>query len=166
MWTLERTIYVLSHGEVWLYPSQVRIATELVDFIIRTWRQIRELIDSPSAMELLRAFQILLALTTVYSCPDGHDGHAHTPRGLSHPEYVSPPTRPLEWGDINILHTTDSHGWLLGHQKISPPEPNYRCVVVRSRNTISCLVSFSGDFGDFVSFVSHMKDIAKVTILM
>ncbi len=34
-------------------------------------------------------------------------------------------------------------GWLLGHQKTSFPEPNY-----------------SGDFGDFASFVSHMKTIA------
>ncbi|KAI0031968.1 Metallo-dependent phosphatase-like protein [Vararia minispora EC-137] len=54
------------------------------------------------------------------------------------------PTRPLEWGDVNIIHTTDSHGWLLGHQKSSFPEPNY-----------------SGDFGDFASFVAHMKEIAS-----
>lgn len=38
-----------------------------------------------------------------------------------------PPSRPLQWGDINIIHTTDTHGWLLGHQKSSFPEPNYRC---------------------------------------
>ncbi|PFH52207.1 hypothetical protein AMATHDRAFT_2449 [Amanita thiersii Skay4041] len=55
-----------------------------------------------------------------------------------------PPKRPLVWGDINIIHTTDTHGWLLGHQKASFPEPNY-----------------SGDFGDFSSFVHHMKNIAK-----
>ncbi|THV06273.1 hypothetical protein K435DRAFT_645636, partial [Dendrothele bispora CBS 962.96] len=53
------------------------------------------------------------------------------------------PTRPLQWGDINFIHTTDTHGWLLGHQKTSFPEPNY-----------------SGDLGDFASFVSHMKEIA------
>lgn len=40
---------------------------------------------------------------------------------------VTPPSRPLQWGDINIIHTTDTHGWLLGHQKTSFPEPNYRC---------------------------------------
>ena len=61
----------------------------------------------------------------------------------SKPASVTPPTRPLEWGDINILHTTDTHGWLLGHQKSSPPEPNY-----------------SADFGEFASFVAHMKQIA------
>ena len=31
----------------------------------------------------------------------------------------------LEWGDVNILHTTYTHRWLLGHQKVSFPEPNY-----------------------------------------
>ncbi|KAF8885968.1 Metallo-dependent phosphatase-like protein [Infundibulicybe gibba] len=36
------------------------------------------------------------------------------------------------------------HGWLLGHQKPSFPEPNY-----------------NGDLGDFSSFVSHMKEIAE-----
>ena len=40
---------------------------------------------------------------------------------------LTPPSRPLQWGDINIIHTTDTHGWLLGHQKSSFPEPNYRC---------------------------------------
>lgn len=34
---------------------------------------------------------------------------ANTPRG------------PLEWGQINFLHTTDTHGWLEGHIK----EQNY-----------------------------------------
>jgi 2',3'-cyclic-nucleotide 2'-phosphodiesterase (5'-nucleotidase family) len=34
-------------------------------------------------------------------------------------------------------------GWLLGHTKASLPEPNY-----------------SGDFGDFASFVTNMKQIA------
>ncbi|KAH8112352.1 Metallo-dependent phosphatase-like protein [Phellopilus nigrolimitatus] len=56
---------------------------------------------------------------------------------------ITAPARPLVWSDFNVIHTTDSHGWLLGHQKASPPEPNY-----------------SGDFGDFASFVSHMKEIA------
>lgn len=25
------------------------------------------------------------------------------------------PLRDLEWGQLNILHTTDTHGWLAGH---------------------------------------------------
>ncbi|POW14546.1 hypothetical protein PSHT_07354 [Puccinia striiformis] len=67
------------------------------------------------------------------------------------------PNRQLEWGDLNIIHTTDSHGWLLvseysqpdpqcrtGHLKSEQPEPNY-----------------SGDFGDFDSFVRRMKQKAN-----
>ncbi|KAH9981544.1 Metallo-dependent phosphatase-like protein [Russula compacta] len=82
-----------------------------------------------------------LALSTgfVAACPDG--GHA---RRAEPPVPLTPPSRELVWGDVNIIHTTDSHGWLLGHQKTSFPEPNY-----------------SGDFGDFASFVAHMKKIAE-----
>ncbi|KAI7965258.1 hypothetical protein MJO29_003356 [Puccinia striiformis f. sp. tritici] len=54
------------------------------------------------------------------------------------------PNRQLDWGDLNIIHTTDSHGWLLGHLKSEQPEPNY-----------------SGDFGDFDSFVRRMKQKAN-----
>ncbi|KAJ7635196.1 Metallo-dependent phosphatase-like protein [Roridomyces roridus] len=56
---------------------------------------------------------------------------------------VSQPSRPLQWGDINIISTTDTHGWLLGHEKASAPEPNY-----------------SGTWGDYASFVHHMKGLA------
>lgn len=31
------------------------------------------------------------------------------------------PRGPLEWGQINFIHTTDTHGWLEGHLK----EQNY-----------------------------------------
>lgn len=34
------------------------------------------------------------------------------------PEAVSPveaPLRELQWAQLNILHTTDVHGWLGGH---------------------------------------------------
>lgn len=56
-----------------------------------------------------------------------HDDHAHVHSKRLFPQTQLPvPTRPLEWGDVNIIHTTDSHGWLLGHQKSSFPEPNYR----------------------------------------
>ena len=46
------------------------------------------------------------------------------------------PRAPLEWGQINFLQTTDTHGWLAGHIK----EKNY-----------------GADWGDFVSFTCHMK---------
>ncbi|CAO2653970.1 Nn.00g107030.m01.CDS01 [Neocucurbitaria sp. VM-36] len=50
------------------------------------------------------------------------------------------PRGPLEWGQINFLHTTDTHGWLEGHIK----EPNY-----------------GADWGDYVSFTKHMKQKAR-----
>ncbi|EKM81183.1 hypothetical protein AGABI1DRAFT_72051 [Agaricus bisporus var. burnettii JB137-S8] len=93
-------------------------------------------------LSTLTSLGLLLPLARVYACDDhSHGGHGH---GHSAPKPpLHPPSRPLEWGDINIIHTTDSHGWLLGHQKTVFPEPNY-----------------SADLGDFASFVSHMKEIA------
>ena len=41
------------------------------------------------------------------------------------------PRGPLAWGQLNFLHTTDTHGWLEGHLK----EQNY-----------------GADWGDYVSF--------------
>ena len=49
---------------------------------------------------------------------------------------TTPPRAPLEWGQLNFLHTTDTHGWLEGHLK----EQNY-----------------GADWGDFVSFSRHMQ---------
>ncbi|KAH7872015.1 Metallo-dependent phosphatase-like protein [Lentinula edodes] len=82
---------------------------------------------------------------TVNACSDEHahdHNHAHQKR-LFPQTQLTKPTRPLEWGELNIIHTTDTHGWLLGHQHASFPEPNY-----------------SGDLGDFASFVQHMKQLA------
>ncbi|KAF2003977.1 hypothetical protein P154DRAFT_427529 [Amniculicola lignicola CBS 123094] len=50
------------------------------------------------------------------------------------------PKGPLEWGQINFMHTTDTHGWLEGHIK----EQNY-----------------GADWGDFVSFTKEMRKKAK-----
>lgn len=51
------------------------------------------------------------------------------------------PTRgSLEWGQLNFLHTTDTHGWLEGHLT----ETNY-----------------GADWGDFVSFTAHMRAKAR-----
>nr|XP_018262156.1 vacuolar protein [Kwoniella dejecticola CBS 10117]OBR84314.1 vacuolar protein [Kwoniella dejecticola CBS 10117] len=54
------------------------------------------------------------------------------------------PTRQLEWKDVNFLSTSDIHGWLLGHQHDTWPEPNY-----------------SGDYGSLASFATHMRRISK-----
>ena len=51
--------------------------------------------------------------------------------------------RSLEWGQLQVLHTTDIHGWYQGHTKSSPPEPNY-----------------SGDWGDWIAFTQHMRRLA------
>jgi len=50
------------------------------------------------------------------------------------------PRAPLEWGQVNFLHTTDTHGWLEGHLK----EQNY-----------------GADWGDFVSFTKRMREKAR-----
>lgn len=51
---------------------------------------------------------------------------------------VTPPQqiKDLHWGQINFLHTTDTHGWLAGHLL----DENY-----------------SADYGDFADFVQKMK---------
>ncbi|EQK99020.1 Ser/Thr protein phosphatase family [Ophiocordyceps sinensis CO18] len=49
---------------------------------------------------------------------------------------VAAPMRDLPWGQLNFLHTTDTHGWLGGHLQ----EPQY-----------------SADWGDYVSFSRHMR---------
>ncbi|POR39355.1 Uncharacterized protein TPAR_00423 [Tolypocladium paradoxum] len=55
------------------------------------------------------------------------------------PNAVNGPKGPLEWGQINFMHTTDTHGWLEGHLK----EKNY-----------------GADWGDFVTFTRRMKQTA------
>ncbi|MBW0484402.1 hypothetical protein O181_024117 [Austropuccinia psidii MF-1] len=83
----------------------------------------------------------LSLLQYIWACGDHQLRRRQQPLA-SQPQ--SSPTRHLEWGDLNIIHTTDTHGWLLGHLKSEQPEPNY-----------------SGDFGDFQSFVLRMKQKAK-----
>ncbi|KAG1775218.1 Metallo-dependent phosphatase-like protein [Suillus placidus] len=81
------------------------------------------------------------------ACADNHLHTRHAHEYLERREYpqvpLTPPYRPLVWGDLNVIHTTDTHGWLLGHQKLSWAEPYY-----------------SGDLGEFFSFVTHMKQVA------
>ena len=82
------------------------------------------------AIPIMLLTPILGLLAVVSACSDSHGEH-HSTRAASLQVPLSTlPTRPLQWGDVNIIHTTDSHGWLLGHQKTSFPEPNYRYVKV------------------------------------
>ncbi|KAI9830433.1 MAG: hypothetical protein M1819_005685 [Sarea resinae] len=58
------------------------------------------------------------------------------------PSAPSPPALPLRdlpWGQLNFLHTTDTHGWHAGHLQ----EPSY-----------------SGDWGDYISFAERMRQKA------
>ncbi|KAG7877922.1 hypothetical protein KL905_001188 [Ogataea polymorpha] len=48
--------------------------------------------------------------------------------------------RELSLGDINFLHTTDTHGWFLGH--------------INQRQ-------YSADWGDFLSFTTRLRDICQ-----
>lgn len=52
--------------------------------------------------------------------------------------WFSPPSgvRPLQFGEVNFLHTTDTHGWLGGHGN----QPTY-----------------DADWGDFVAFAELLK---------
>ncbi|KAJ9248405.1 hypothetical protein DTO195F2_8850 [Paecilomyces variotii] len=58
----------------------------------------------------------------------------------SAPRAIPAPLRDLQWGQLNILHTTDTHGWLAGHLH----EPSY-----------------SADWGDYISFAYHMRQKAE-----
>lgn len=56
--------------------------------------------------------------------------------------------RNITWGDLNFLHTTDTHGWYAGHinQK-----------------------QYDADWGDFISFIAHIRRISterKVDLLV
>ncbi|PHH81799.1 hypothetical protein CDD82_7841 [Ophiocordyceps australis] len=49
------------------------------------------------------------------------------------------PMRNLSWGQLNFLHTTDTHGWLAGHLQQS---------------------QYSADWGDYISFAHHLRQRA------
>lgn len=86
---------------------------------------------------------VAYGITAVLACescygPSDYVQHKRLVRRMQ-PESLnatSKPRGPLEWGQINFLHTTDTHGWLEGHLK----EKNY-----------------GADWGDYVSFVKHMR---------
>ncbi|KAL1956683.1 hypothetical protein VTO42DRAFT_6933 [Malbranchea cinnamomea] len=56
------------------------------------------------------------------------------------PAPVPAPLRNLSFGQLNFLHTTDTHGWLSGHLQEA---------------------SYAADWGDYVSFATHMRRIAE-----
>lgn len=89
------------------------------------------------------AFLLALGVSLARSCPGMDHDHGLAPRsqrGSTQPSGGKSLVRPLTWGQINVVHTTDIHGWYQGHLAASQPEPNY-----------------SGDWGDFASFVAHLR---------
>jgi 2',3'-cyclic-nucleotide 2'-phosphodiesterase (5'-nucleotidase family) len=90
----------------------------------------------------------LAVVALIQACADcaGSEGHPNVMTRLvrgAQPEAQDAsygPRAPLEWGQLNILHTSDTHGWLEGHLK----EANY-----------------GADWGDFVSFADAMKRKAR-----
>jgi 2',3'-cyclic-nucleotide 2'-phosphodiesterase (5'-nucleotidase family) len=88
----------------------------------------------------------VLSATAVFACdscygPTDYDVHTRLVR-RQQPESLNAttgPRAPLEWGQLNFLHTTDTHGWLEGHLK----EQNY-----------------GADWGDYVTFTRRMKQKA------
>ncbi|KAH9058210.1 Metallo-dependent phosphatase-like protein [Lactarius vividus] len=94
-------------------------------------------------MKALAPLLVSLVLSAIACQDDGSEHRFRVPPASPLAVQVEP-YRELVWGDVNIIHTTDTHGWLLGHQKSSPPELNY-----------------NGTFGDFASFVSRMKTTAQ-----
>ncbi|EAW12108.1 metallophosphoesterase family protein [Aspergillus clavatus NRRL 1] len=57
----------------------------------------------------------------------------------SAPDPIPAPIRDLKWGQLNFLHTTDTHGWLAGHLQEA---------------------SYGADWGDYVSFTTRMREKA------
>ena len=84
---------------------------------------------------------LAFAVDPTVACPGGD--HSHEDRRAEPQVPLTPPAHPLVWGDVNIIHTTDSHGWLLGHQKSSFPEPNYRCVHPTTLERLEALLTCS-----------------------
>ncbi|QKX63708.1 uncharacterized protein TRUGW13939_10879 [Talaromyces rugulosus] len=89
---------------------------------------------------LLRLCLLYLICHTVACVPANQKDDKRLSRRMQLDAQDVLPKRQLEWGQINFIHTTDLHGWYEGHMK----ERNYRA-----------------DWGDFISFIQHMRDRAR-----
>ena len=75
---------------------------------------------------------LLLALTlTLILCAVAEQPSAPSP--------IAAPLRELPWGQLNFLHTTDTHGWHGGHLQEA---------------------QYSADWGDYISFAHHLRERA------
>ncbi|CAG7997550.1 unnamed protein product [Penicillium salamii] len=96
-------------------------------------------------MVVLSPYLALALVPVVFACDSCEEGEKSAyPRFTRRmqpqaEDAVTQPRGPLTWGEINFIHTSDSHGWLEGH--------------IKERN-------YGADWGDFVSFAKQMKDQA------
>lgn len=98
---------------------------------------------------LVSSFAAVASVPSTWACggDDGCYGPTDKVEHVRHVKRIQPgapgatygPKKPLEWGQVNFMHTTDTHGWLEGHIK----EQNY-----------------GADWGDFVTFTRRMKQTA------
>ncbi|KAK4184174.1 Metallo-dependent phosphatase-like protein [Podospora australis] len=92
------------------------------------------------SLSLLSGFTALGGVLGCDSCygPAEPDQHVRLVRRMQPGALAADygPDRPLQWGQLNVMHTSDTHGWLAGHIK----EGNY-----------------GADWGDYTSFVIEMK---------
>lgn len=113
-------------GALWRCPDVKRRKIISFSFLIKVRAPIAIQLSHHRNMKTAFAAVLSLGCGLAVAYPDGE--HQQT-RLQAPPTALTPPSRPLVWGDLNIIHTTDTHGWLLGHQKSTPPEPNYRFVL-------------------------------------
>ncbi|KAM0515744.1 hypothetical protein ACHAPE_005823 [Trichoderma viride] len=99
------------------------------------------------ALAVVSGLAALLPIALACGSDESCYGPTNTVEHVRHVKRIQPgapnakygPKAPLKWGQLNILHTTDSHGWLEGHLK----EQNY-----------------GADWGDFATFSRRMKQAA------
>jgi hypothetical protein len=128
--------------------GQLKYKSCPADFHLHTWEsRIPKIVD----MRLLSLATVVSLLAAANACEGDHSCYGPLKDDVVLTRNVrrmqpdaqnttTSPKGPLEWGQINFLHTTDTHGWLEGHIK----EQNY-----------------GADWGDYVSFTKHMKQKAK-----
>ena len=89
-------------------------------------------------MRVLSLWVVYCLISLALCCPE-HNHPLVKRKQDDSPDAPNAQIRPLTWGEINFLHTTDIHGWIEGHLKEG---------------------QYSADFGDVYSFVSQMKNKA------
>ena len=70
----------------------------------------------------ISAFLLLLcAVVSVFACENCQGEHVRNVRRMQPGAQSATvaPRGPLAWGELNFLHTTDTHGWLEGYHVLN-----------------------------------------------